>query len=212
MSDRESEPNKGITRTRIIQQAQQEVFEARSNYARAAATSADDARTAAAAADLHNAVVDYYQALEPLSDDKNIADEWDDVELWTETVPARTEDGDLRLVENGDGSTTVAMTEASVGLEGIERYIGATTERTETETGFLGTYEKTVAEPERLSPPVLFKAAKALDSIAEELGFAPSTPDYTPETEVTQDDIEAVQDKIAEWRRQYGDTEGGETA
>jgi hypothetical protein len=63
-----------------------------------------------------------------------------------------------------------------------------------------------VRDPERLSPSVLFRAAEALDELATDLGFDADTPDYTPETEVTQDDIEEVREKMAEWVATHAET------
>lgn len=171
----------GRTRARIIERSQEACYQARSQFRRAVSSGADGGTIGAARAELHNAVFDYYEALKPLRNDDNIAEEWSETELWSETVPKRREDGSI-VFKTDDSGTVVgyATEEELVTLDDLGEYATRTTETTKEITGLLGTRQATKTDPQRLPAHTLLTVADTLDDLAAKLGFAPETPEELP--------------------------------
>lgn len=164
-------PATGRTRARIVEQAQATVHEARSQYRRMVSGGADQAEIDAAAADLHSAVMDYWDALRPLSNKDVIQDEWDEGVVYSEP----------QMVTGEDGTPVIQKRPALRGWDSVEQFVGRTTTKTRSVKGFFGgrTVEETA--PQRLPPKKLMEMSFRLDLMASELGFSPETPEDNPE-------------------------------
>lgn len=79
--ERAGEESIGRSRAKIISASQERCFRAVTNYIEAANSLDDGQSERVAAAELHNAVIAYYLALDPLSEKDAVADYWDEAGL-----------------------------------------------------------------------------------------------------------------------------------
>jgi hypothetical protein len=156
------------SRERIISHAQERCHAAAVRYIEAANSLDDDARSDLAAAELHNAVIEYYRALRPLSGEDAVSDYWGDVTLWT------------RRTQSESGSDEEAAEVTGFDRLGEEAVRMRTVE--EKTMGYTGSRTVTRQEPVRLPPKILLRIAEKLDEAAVKLGFAPETDDGRDKT------------------------------
>lgn len=163
------------SRERIISHAQERCHAASVRYIEAANSLDGDNRRELAAAELHNAVIEYYRALQPLSNEDAVSDFWESVVLWT------TEGSE----SDGGGSDDDGSVGDSAAVTGFDR-LGKEAVRfrtvTESKMGYCGQRTESRREPVRLPPDLLLRVAQKLDEAAIKLGFSPETDDGKEKT------------------------------
>lgn len=176
----------GASRARIIAHAQERCHQARTQYIEAENTIEGGEHALVAAAELHNAVIEYFYALRPLKDEDPVEDFWDDVVLWTEQIPVRTEAGGISMEE-----------QPVTGFDQLAQEAIKHKTVQEERDGYLGKRVVTRDIPIRLPPDILLRISAKLDQAAGMLGFKPSTDDGTGDTfRVSNRDPEDYDDPV----------------
>lgn len=189
MSD--DDPNWRNIPTTTIHHAYEQCLQARRDYIRGVHVSgADDATIDAMHQDLHGKVMTYYESLRPfLAKSANVSDYWEDKKLWETTQPKRDEQGELMQTDGGQ----LAYERVDVcGLQTLEDWFGRTQPVTTTVDGFMGERVIQTVEPERLSVTALFRVARYLDEVADELDLLAPTPQEIDGEEVTDEDLQEM--------------------
>jgi hypothetical protein len=187
-SDRESGGGPKTARQRIIEEAQLQCYDARSEYQQAALLLSGQVSREHVLR-LQQAVADYYWALRPLRDEDPVRDWWNDVvlsEQWTRSVT---------VTEPRVQGTTIVQAEETKevpfeGLETLRDHLDRTETVTTTKTGMRGRREETVTRKKVLDPEVLVDITGVLDDAADKLGFSPEVKSDDHVDEVSEDDLE----------------------
>lgn len=182
-SSDDREVGTGRTRSRLVENAIQQYYDAKRQYRQAAMVLSDPDRIGFAAAELHTAVFDLYAALKPLADDDNVAETWESTTFWTEERPKFDEDGQLVFEETQDGHVPV-FEEVGIGFPELEEYAVDLKETKREVTGFLGNRTVTETQADRLPPQLLIEIGDKLERLADALGFRPETPDNLPHDKI----------------------------
>lgn len=156
-SDDERQGAASVSRARIIAEAQARTHDARMQFIESANSIEQGAHENLAAAQLHNAVIEYFYALRPLKDEPPVRQFWNEVVLWEEA-------------ESGE-------TKKAKGFDRLEQEAVRFQTTRSTSKGYLGTRTEVNREPIRLPPDVLLRISAKLDQAAGKLGFLPETDD-----------------------------------
>ncbi len=150
-----------VARQKIIETAQLNCYEARSQCIRVKSQMGDVPREYLLA--FQDAILDYYWALKPLADEPPVHGWWEEVELSDQWTVAS---------DGGDGDETGFVTGVD-SIDGIEDDIETVRERKKTVRG-LATFEH---QQQRVLPfQVLKDISGVLDEATGRLGFIPATP------------------------------------
>lgn len=177
MSIDEDRGQESTAHSQLIAHARTRCHQARAQYVQSANTLDEGAHDDVAAAELHNAVIDYWFTLRPLRDEPVIKDFWKDVELWD---------------RNGETVT---------GFDALEERVVQYDIVHEQQGGYLGSETVKKRIPVRMPPQVLIHISVKLDEAAVKLGFKPDTDDgrdklYKLRNKDTEDYDEPVDESI----------------
>ena len=166
-------------RAKLIGEAVTRTHMARRAYISAANTIGDSDGMSIAAAQLHNATIDYYYALRPLSDKQAVKKFWNDVKLWAETEVAYD-------AETGKYSSKKVWV---TGFDALDHEAVNRRVVTEIRDGYMGHRVVQREVPERLPPEVLLRVSAKLDEATAKLGFMPPVKESLPRDEPSGSDL-----------------------
>ena len=171
-ADQETSGVAGASRARLIAQAQERCHEARRQFIEIENSIGTGDESRVAAAEFHNAVIEYFYALRPLKDENAVSSFWDSVLLWEEQVEVPREDG------RGYEFTTEEVT----GFDTLEQHAIRKQTVSQQHSTALGKRTELSEVPVRMSPAILLRASAKLDEAAARLGFKPETDEQIIDT------------------------------
>ena len=192
MSKRAEEEMRKSTREKIIDDAQIQCHQARSDVIETRLQL--DAVPRQVRKGFQQSILAYYHALRPLRTEGIINSWWKSVTLsedWIRAVMFETEDGDELAVSPENAQSKMASdsfqyvgVELHQGLDTLESLDDATEETTTVVGGMRGRREETTTRPLVLETEVLVDISRVLDEAATKLGFAPDIDLQDAEAEV----------------------------
>jgi hypothetical protein len=182
---------------RLILEQHEKCMQARQEYLSAIGSNVGDDVKQLLHQRLEAAVKSYYEALfYNLANNSAVEEYWEETTLWSEEQPAQTEDGKY-VVDKETGAVVYEEVEIE-GLKKLKDMFGQTEVVQKEISDNFGT--RTVSEEQHKPLPVkvLFRVARTLDEVADELGLLTTTDEKTHRSEITDDMIEEVD----EWAEQ----------